>query len=156
MIQIQKIGSSILVAVAMAVVAALVTISVSLFSFAQNANYVVLQDIKQPTVKLKDKNVSLQFPIFLNNTATEEQEAGVELNCVKSVSSSVFKTKKGKKKYTYIHPLSREEVLALNDLKKRKGSFACTFSLADSRDNSISFDLYRNRVRLDIKNVKKK
>lgn len=113
--------------------------------------------VKQPVVVLKPNNkVALEFPIYLTNKSDAEKEVSVSLKCVKSTSTASYSQKPGKVKQIFVHPLSKEEVLLLNNLKKTKGSYTCEFSLIGSAAKRMSFDLYRNRVRLDIKNWKKK
>lgn len=140
---------------------ALSALSLSI-TFAQNKIQVqgsgvdfTFDTVKQPVAVLKNNKVGLEFPIYLTNKSNTEKEVKVQLNCVKRASVSTYTQKPGQAKQTFIHPLSKEEVLFLNNLKKTKGKVPCEFSLISGGNSGATFDLYRNKIRIDIKNVKK-
>lgn len=160
---IQRHKHKLLSVVFLIVLGVIVGITASL-SYAQEApGDVAFDTIKQPKVVLEGPpgttKVWLDFPIVLINNGNTSQEVAVTLNCVKSISTAMYTLQPGKNKYTHKHPLTRDEVLAVNVLKKTKGKMACDASIpedANPTNNALTFDLYKNRVRVDIKNVKKK
>lgn len=160
---IQTHKRKLLSALFLVVLGIVVGITASL-SYAQEApGDVAFDTIKQPKAVLSgtpgQTTVWLEFPIFLINKGNASQEVTVTLNCAQSSSTGTYTLQPGKNKYTHKHPLTRDQVLAVNALKKTKGKMACDVSIpedADATNNAITFDLFKNRIRVDIKNVKKK
>ncbi len=133
-------------------------------SYAQEApGDVEFKTIKQPKAVLSGApgatKVWLEFPLVLINNGNASQEVTVTLNCVKSTSTGTYTVQPGQNKYTHKHPLTPDEVRAVNALKKTKGKLACDVSIpedSNAENNGLTFDLFKNRIRVDIKNVKKK
>lgn len=151
--------------------AILLFLIMSLVTFAVTRSYeektvdISLDTIKQPKAVIEGKKVFLRFPVTLTNALNESQEVTLRMNCVQSTSSETYTLEPGKSKQTYSHPLSKEEVLEVNKLKRTKDSFPCDIAViidpaeeldSNPSNNYLFFDLYKNRVRVDIKNVRKK
>lgn len=154
----------IIFAVVLFIMMSLITFSITR-SYEEKKLDIALDTIKQPKAVIEGKSVMLRFPVTITNASNEAQKVMLRMNCVQSTSSQMYNLKPGKSKETYRHPLSKEEVLEVNKLKKTKGTFPCDIAIiidpneeldSNPSNNYLFFDLYKNRVRVDIKNVRKK
>lgn len=136
-----------------AITSVIASISLSYLSYAQQTDRTVtIEEVTAPKPLLSGKNVLLAFPLKLTNSSTAARGIGLSLDCGKGAQTQTYTQSPGSTKQIFNYQLSNAEIITMNNFKKTKGSVACTLSSEEGQ--TVSFDLYRNRIRLDIKNLR--
>ena len=113
-------------------------------------------DVKKPKALFDGKSASLNYPLTIKNNTATTINITANLTCMDNAGTATFKLKPGTNELTYVQTLSSRQLTDLNAAKKTGTTFPCNFVFTDGIiSQNLSFDLYKNRVSVDIKNVKK-